>query len=124
MKKENFGGWMIAVVGVLFTIFANIAYSHEYHHIEPDYRLPTNNYQVGSKGIALASASGQHNYKATNQLQWSIAGAFVGENDDSAASFGLAKQLGKVFVSGIQPHPCHIHTGQSNSRLHQGGLQE
>ena len=49
-------------------------------------------------GTSIAAASGQHHYKATNQLQWSGAGAYIaGACDDSAASFGLAKQLGKVF---------------------------
>jgi len=51
-----------------------------------------------TKGVALASASGQHHYKATNQLQWSVGTAF--SSGDSAVSFGLGKQVGKVFVSG------------------------
>lgn len=83
----------------LFFLMLSNVYSHEYHHVEPDYQLPTNNYQIDSKGVALAAASGQHNYKATTSLQWSVAGAFVNENDDSAVSFGLSKQIGKIFGS-------------------------
>ena len=96
---------MIAIVGALFTIslIANIAYSSESHHSIvyvdiPAETIVTNSYM--QQGIALAAASGQHHYKATNQLQWSAAGAYSDMEDDSAVSFGLAKQLGKVFVTG------------------------
>lgn len=58
----------------------------------------TNNYI--QQGVALASASGQHHYKATTSLQWSMGGAFANTSDSSAVSFGLGAQVGKVFISG------------------------
>jgi len=57
----------------------------------------TNNYYT-SEGVASAIAAGQHHYKATKQLQWSIGGGYI--DDYSAVSFGLGLQVGKVFVSG------------------------
>ena len=75
------------------------AMAHGYHYSAPstiNNVTNINNYQCGSS--AIASASGQHNYKATNQLQWSAAGAYLsGTCDSSAVSFGLSKQFGKVF---------------------------
>ena len=75
--------------------FADAVFAHDYHHHDP----VTNTYQISnSKGVALAAASGQHHYKATNLLQWSIGGAHI--DNSSAVSFGLGKQAGKVFISG------------------------
>ena len=49
---------------------------------------------------AVTGASGQHHYKATTQLQWSVAGAFTDGNcNDSAVSFGLGLQAGDVFTA-------------------------
>ena len=49
-------------------------------------------------GTALAIATSQHHYKATKSLQWSAGTGYV--ENTSAVSFGLGKQVGKVFVSG------------------------
>jgi hypothetical protein len=91
--KNKFIIFFVAFAVLFFA--ANIALADKYHHHDVP-RETINNYI--QQGVALAAASGQHNYKATNQLQWSVAGAF--ESGSSAASFGLAKQVGKVFVSG------------------------
>ena len=48
---------------------------------------------------AIPAAAGQHHYKATTQLQWSVGAAFA-EGGDSAVSLGLGLQLGEVFASG------------------------
>ena len=87
----------------LAILLANTAYADTYHH-----RTTTNVY-TDSKGVAIAAASGQHNYKATTSLQWSVGGAFVNENDDSAVSFGLGQQLGKVFAA------CNYSSDSHNS---------
>lgn len=50
-----------------------------------------------SAGVALGLAAGQHHYKATTQLQWSVGGGLV--DDESAISFGLGLQSGEVFLS-------------------------
>lgn len=90
----------------LAILLANTALADDPHGvvIQPVYidvpRETITSVYADSKGIALAAASGQHNYKATTSLQWSVAGAFVSENDDSAASFGLGMQAGKVFIDG------------------------
>lgn len=110
--KENWLPILMFIVAALF-FGLNAAWAGGKHHndteqvINIEYQQLQTTESVATQitknsisGIALAAAAGQHNYKATNQLQWSVAGAFVGENDDSAASFGLAKQVGKVFVSG------------------------
>ena len=52
-----------------------------------------------TKGFAIAGASGQHHYKATTALQWSVAGAYTDVTDTSAISFGLGKQYESVFLS-------------------------
>ena len=47
---------------------------------------------------ARSTAAGQHHYKATTDLQWSVGSGFAG--DETALSFGLGYQAGDVFVSG------------------------
>lgn len=54
---------------------------------------------VQNSGVALAAASGQHHYKATTALQWSVGGAYSSLGDNSAVSFGLGKQYESVFLS-------------------------
>ena len=98
MKKENFGGWMIAIVGVLFTIslYANIAYSHEYHHAE---NVPRGTTTLTNEGIASAIATAQHNFDyGTHSWQGSVGiGAF---DTNTAFSFGLAKRFNKTLING------------------------
>jgi len=83
------------IIGVLF--FGMLADSHgsEYHHAYIGQSSTPSESSVSN--IALSAAAGQHNFKATTALQWSVGGAI---GNDSAVSFGLGKQMGKVFVSG------------------------
>lgn len=50
------------------------------------------------RSIAKATAAGQHHYKATAQLQWSVGAGFSG--NESALSFGLGLQTGNIFWAG------------------------
>lgn len=107
--KNNKVVILLGLFALLFFVLLSNAYSDSYRHgvvYKSDGVAPvTNIYNSetivnNSSGIALAAASGQHHYKATTSLQWSAGGAYTDINDESAASFGLGKQFGKVFVSG------------------------
>ena len=50
------------------------------------------------KSAAKSTAAGQHHYKATKDLQWSVGAGYAG--DETALSVGLGLQLGNVFMSG------------------------
>ena len=50
------------------------------------------------KSTAKSTAAGQHNFKSTTDLQWSIGAGFAG--DESALSLGLGLQTGNIFFSG------------------------
>jgi len=94
MEREN-KLIIIPVVVLFFTVLAN-AYAHDFHYHENTTVQQVSVNQCSN--IAIAAASGQHNYKAGNFLQWSGAGSyFDGACDSSAVSIGLAKQMGKVF---------------------------
>ena len=89
----------LMIFGLLAILFANAAMADKQHHSVVIEKTPvTNNIYTDSQGIASAIAAGQHHYKATQHLQWSIGAGFAG--DESALSFGLGLQAGKVFVSG------------------------
>jgi len=100
--KENKLIVVFCIVAALFFFTLGNAYSGDRHYRVPLPNLTekapdvTNIYNV--KGIALAIAAGQHNFKATTALQWSIGAGHV--NNDSAVSLGLGLQAGKVFISG------------------------
>lgn len=79
----------------LFFGLAN-AYAHDYHKTTTVQNVT--NVSQNTKGVALAIAAAQHHYKATKALQWSVGGGHI--NNESAVSFGLGLQAGKVFVSG------------------------
>lgn len=90
-------GLLVFIIGLIFTsmVFAD---SRRITIIENTTIEQTIINQSECSNSALALASGQHNYRSTNQLQWSSAGSYIGGScDKSAASFGLAKQLGSVF---------------------------
>lgn len=95
-KKEKVTAGIFFIVTLLLVI-GNYAWSSERHHYHSTEVIQTT-ITTESKGLALAIASGQHHYKATTLLQWSVGAGYV--DDNSAVSFGLGKQAGKVFVSG------------------------
>jgi len=85
------------VAALFFGVLAN-SYSSEYQHVYIGQSLsPTTT--VNSKGIALAIATGQHNFdSSTFAWQGSIS---TGSYDDSTAfSFGLAKRFKSTLISG------------------------
>jgi len=86
---------LILLVLLSFPVFAGDPHSGVV--IQEGTLTPTSIDYCGA--AAVSAASGQHNYKAGNALQWSGAGVLFieGECDASAASIGLAKQMGKVF---------------------------
>lgn len=75
------------ITGVVFA-------SEEHHHYHASTAAIEKAYNQ-----ALPAAAGQHHYKATTQLQWSVGAAFT-DDDDGAVSFGLGLQLGEVFTTG------------------------
>jgi len=76
----------------VFALFLNTANSHEYKKVIVEKTI-----KESSISQAIAIAAGQHHFKATTALQWSVG---VGHDEKSAVSFGLGKQVGKVFISG------------------------
>lgn len=91
--KGNGVIWFFLGFAIIFFIALADVYAGERHHHGETVINVTN-----SMDIAVAAASGQHHYRSTNQLQWSVGSAFI--DDDSAVSFGLGKQVGRVFISG------------------------
>lgn len=95
---------------IFLTIFVFLAVTPfvsavEYHHHDV-----TNNYYsqetinsaintvYSNSAAAKATAAGQHHFKSTPKLQWSVGAGFVG--NESAISFALGLQAGNVFISG------------------------
>ena len=103
LKKEDRVIFIVMLGFILFVLAATQVYADSYRHYYPapvagDITNITNiNYCAP---VALAGASGSHNYKATPNVQWSITGAYLsGKCDDSAFSFGAGWQLGNVFTA-------------------------
>ena len=81
------------LVGFILCAASTPAGASERHHYQPSPAAIKKAFNS-----ALPAAAGQHHYKATTQLQWSVGAAFADEG--SAVSFGLGQQLGKVFAAG------------------------
>lgn len=104
MKNNKFICFFVLFAILFFA--ASIARADNIHHsivYEENYTYPAASSIENAKnytyaGTALAIASGQHHYKATTSLQWSVGAGYV--DDNSAVSFGLGLQSGKVFISG------------------------
>jgi len=83
------------LVGIILCSFSSCTEASEQHYYKPiiqtEYCAPT----------AVAAASGQHNYKATTDLQWSTAAVYLDAEgcDDTAVSAALGLQNGNVFNS-------------------------
>ena len=91
-------GYIFVAVAVLFFLALSQSYGGEYHHSQPILPSNTTTNIYSTKGVALGIAAAQHHYKATTALQWSLGGGNY--DGDSAVSYGLGLQAGKVFVSG------------------------
>ena len=90
---------IICLIAVLF-FTANTAWSDSYHSIIYE-TAPVESTIINTEtanGVVLGIAASQHHYKATTSLQWSVGAGYI--DDDSAVSFGLGLQSGKVFISG------------------------
>ena len=104
MKKENFGGWMIAVVGLLFTIslIANIAHSSESHHSIVYVDVPTNyqanNYQIGSKGVASAISAAQCHFDG-GSFDLQLCGGYGNAFGQDAYTFGAGQKVGDFLLN-------------------------
>lgn len=81
---------LLLIVLLSYPIMAEVL-AGDYYHPSEEAMAPTFNQ-------ALPAAAGQHHYKATTRLQWSVGAAFADEG--SAVSFGLGQQLGEVFAAG------------------------
>ena len=102
MKLRDIFIFIIAFCVLAVSTQAHADRTNNYYHNEPAQvtYLPTETNTVvvdNTSNSALAGASGQHNYKASYNFQWSVAGFHLMDVDKSAVSFGLAKRLGKVF---------------------------
>ncbi|MEE8207865.1 MAG: hypothetical protein V3T88_02775 [Nitrosomonadaceae bacterium] len=90
-SKNDWMAWAIVIAAIMFFSYS-IAIADSRRHYEI-----TNVTSINNKCSAVSAAAGQHHYRSTNRIQWSVGGAYC---DSSAASFGLGAQLGKVFASG------------------------
>lgn len=88
--------YIFCAIAVIYLIALAESYA-DYRHSKPIANVSNITYNE-TRGIASAIAASQHHYKATTALQWSVGGGNY--NGDSAVSFGLGKQAGKIFVSG------------------------
>jgi len=93
---------LLLVAWVLFIISTSVVFAdRERTYVYNTYVTEENVSQAVSdtdKSEARSIASGQHHFKATTRLQWSVGAGFAG--DESALSFGLGLQTGKIFWSG------------------------
>lgn len=81
----------ILIVFIFFVITSWVRAGDRYHYV-------SNSVVEKASNAALPAAAGQHHYKATASLQWSVSAAF--SENDSAVSFGLGLQTGDIFASG------------------------
>ena len=96
--------WAIVAITFLASLYADPVEADGYNHnVEVNnYYLPEHSKSISDSqadnNTAKSTAAGQHNFKSTTDLQWSVGAGFSG--DASALSFGLGLQTGKIFFSG------------------------
>ena len=105
MKLINIFLYVIAICAMAISsqAYADKPDRH-YHDVQPEIvYLPTETNTVvinnNDSNTALAGASGQHNFKASYNFQWSVATFHLFDADKSAVSFATAKKIGKLFGS-------------------------
>lgn len=89
---------IISLFGIAASLFLLSDAFAEHKHTVNNYYSTTNESKISIDSVnqAIAIASGQHHYRSTNSLQWSIGAGYM---DKSAVSFGLGKQVGKIFFT-------------------------
>ena len=100
MKNNKFIYFFVLAAVLFFT--ANIAYSDSYHGIvyEPNHQSTTNNYQIGSKGVALGYAfSGIDCNMSSDKWHGGVGGGFF--DGVSAPAIGLCKRWGSTLIKSV-----------------------
>ena len=102
MKKEHIPGAALFIIGLLLVI-ANISYADNRHHAivyeqAPNYQLPTNNYQIGSKGVASAISAAQCHFDG-GSFDLQLCGGYGNAFGQDAYTFGAGQKFGDFLLN-------------------------